>query len=77
MFLTRAAQLTIVISAVIVCNIILDISEPMDPILYVQSLASISLTLLTLDTAPSHVKMCRWLTSLCPPLSISSIVVSL
>ena len=36
-------------------------------------------TLLTLDTAPSHVKMCRWLTSYVPPppLSISSIVVSL
>ena len=34
-------------------------------------------TLLTLDSASSHVKMCRWLTSYVPPLSISSIVVSL
>ena len=37
----------------------------------------VNATLLTLDTAPSHVKMCRWLTSYLPPLSISSIVVSL
>ena len=34
-------------------------------------------TLPTLDTASLHVKMCRWLTSYVPPLSISSIVVSL
>ena len=36
-----------------------------------------AITLPTLDTAPSHVRICGWLTSLCPPLSILNIVVSL
>ena len=40
-------------------------------------LGSTFCTLPTLYTAISHVKMCRWLTSYVPPLSISSIVVSL